>query len=162
MPVHEAGQSFPFAALTGKPAQVERVEGQDAEEASRRHSDLHFGGVGVDAPQETDQYYRLLVDSCFYVGGMGSKCQAEVITSAEYMVSGALGTPVLQIFLTPHIRPSGSGCTAVILHVKVGDSKDNIQQEGTAFFWNGGLTAPIGQRSAPLRSCSSKQGLALT
>ena len=122
MPVHETGQSFPSAALTGKPAQVERVKGQDAEEASRRHADLHFGGVGVDAPQETDQYYRLLVNRCFYVGGMGSKCQAEVITSAEYMVSGALCTPVLQIFPMLHIRPSGSGCTAVILRVKVGDS----------------------------------------
>lgn len=67
-------------------AQVEKVEGQDTEEAARRHAELHFGGVGVDAPQPTDQYYKLLVDRCFYVGGMGSKCQAEVITSAEYMV----------------------------------------------------------------------------
>ena len=65
---------------------MEKVEGQDAEEAARRHAELHFGGVGVDAPQPTDQYYRLLVDRCFYVGGMGSKCQAEVITAAEYMV----------------------------------------------------------------------------
>lgn len=133
MPVHEAGQSFPSVALTGKPAQVERVEGQDAEEASRRHSDLHFGGVGVDAPQETDQYYRLLVDSCFYVGGMGSKCQAEVITSAEYMVCGALCTSVPQIFPTPHIRPSGSGCTAVILHVKFGDSKTSLSKKRLPF-----------------------------
>ena len=66
--------------------QVEEVEGPDAEEAARRHAELHFGGVGVDAPQPTDQYYKLLVDRCFYVGGMGSKCQAEVITAAEYMV----------------------------------------------------------------------------
>lgn len=40
----------------------------------------------MDAPQPTDQYYKLLVERCFYVGGMGSKCQAEVITAAEYMV----------------------------------------------------------------------------
>ena len=62
------------------------MEGEDAEVAARRHAELHFGGVGVDAPQPTDQYYKLLVERCFYVGGMGSKCQAEVITAAEYMV----------------------------------------------------------------------------
>ena len=76
-------------------AQVEKVEGEDAEVAARRHAELHFGGVGVDAPQPTDQYYKLLVERCFYVGGMGSKCQAEVITAAEYMVRMHL--------LTPHI-----------------------------------------------------------
>ena len=65
---------------------MEKVEGVDAEEAARRHAELHFGGVGVDAPQPTDQYYKLLVDRCFYVGGMGSKCQAEVIIAPEYMV----------------------------------------------------------------------------
>jgi len=71
----------------GDHGQVERVEGAHEEDASRRHAELHFGGVGVDAPQATDQYYKLLVDRCFYVGGMGSKCQAEDITAAEYMVS---------------------------------------------------------------------------
>ena len=70
---------------------MEEVEGQDEEEAARRHAELHFGGVGVDAPQPGDQYYKLRVDSCFYVGGMGSKCQAEVITAAEYAVRCTCG-----------------------------------------------------------------------
>ncbi|CAL5223301.1 g5792 [Coccomyxa viridis] len=74
------------ATLIGK---VEKVEGEDAEVAAQRHAELHFGGVGVDAPQPTDQYYKLLVERCFYVGGMGSKCQAEVITAAEYMAADA-------------------------------------------------------------------------
>ena len=78
--------------------QVERVEGDDAEDAARRHAELHFGGVGVDAPQETDQYYRLLVGRCFYVGGMGSKCQAEDITASQYMVRTALGRPAVLSF----------------------------------------------------------------
>ena len=88
-------ESFAGSVVT---VQVERVEGQDAEDAASRHAELHFGGVGVDAPQETDLYYRLLVDRCFYVGGMGSKCQAEVITSSEYMVRTALGHSAVMSF----------------------------------------------------------------
>ena len=79
--------------------QVKRVEGADAEDAARRHAELHFGGVGVDAPQETDQYYRLLVDRCFYVGGMGSKCQAEDITSSDYMVRTCIRPPCRSVSL---------------------------------------------------------------
>lgn len=66
--------------------QVEPVDEATAADATRRHAELHFGGVGVDAPQPTDLYYRLILDRCFYVGGMGSACQAEVITADEYKV----------------------------------------------------------------------------
>ena len=90
------GDSFAEKVVS---VQVERVEGADAEDAARRHAELHFGGVGVDAPQETDQYYRLLVDRCFYVGGMGSKCQAEVITSSDYMVGTCIGPPCCPVSL---------------------------------------------------------------
>ncbi len=37
-------------------------------------------GVGIDAPQPTDLYYRLLVDEVFYVGGMGGTAAAETLS----------------------------------------------------------------------------------
>lgn len=57
-----------------------------AAEATRRHALLHFGGVGVDAPQPTDLFYRLIIERCFYVGGMGSACKAEDLSAEEYKV----------------------------------------------------------------------------
>lgn len=39
---------------------------------------------GVDAPQESDHIYRLVVEKCFYVGGMGTSSEAEVIAADEY------------------------------------------------------------------------------
>ncbi len=66
--------------------QVEKVDDATAEEAARRHGQLHFGGVGVDAPQPTDLFYRLIVERCFYVGGMGSACKAEDLSAEEYKV----------------------------------------------------------------------------
>lgn len=66
--------------------QVEKVDDATAEEAARRHGQLHFGGVGVDAPQPTDLFYRLIIERCFYVGGMGSACKAEDLSAEEYKV----------------------------------------------------------------------------
>lgn len=37
-------------------------------------------GVGIDAPQPSDLYYRLLVDKVFYVGGMGGTAAAETLS----------------------------------------------------------------------------------
>ena len=45
-----------------------------------RHSLGPLQGVGVDAPQENDLYYRLLVDKCFYVGGMGAAGAAQALS----------------------------------------------------------------------------------
>ena len=33
-------------------------------------------GVGVDAPADSDLYYRLLVDEVFYVGGMCASAES--------------------------------------------------------------------------------------
>lgn len=63
---------------------MEQLDDAAAAEAAARHSDLHFGGLGVDAPQPSDLFYRLIVEKCFYVGGMGAACQAEDISAAEY------------------------------------------------------------------------------
>ena len=39
---------------------------------------------GVDVPQDSDHIYRLVVEKCFYVGGMGTSSEAEVIPAADY------------------------------------------------------------------------------
>ena len=72
---------------------------EDAAEAAERHGQLFFGGVAVDAVQPSDQYYRLVVDSCFSVAGMGASCRAESISAAEYTV----GLPACA---------AGAACTA--------------------------------------------------
>ena len=59
---------------------------EEAAEAAERHGQLFFGGVAVDGVQASDQYYRLAMDSCFFVAGMGASCRAESIGAAEYMV----------------------------------------------------------------------------
>lgn len=33
-------------------------------------------GVGIDAPAESDLYYKLLVEEVFYVGGMGASAES--------------------------------------------------------------------------------------
>ncbi len=40
-------------------------------------------GVGVDAPQDSDLYYRLVISECFYVGGLGAGAAAEVISADD-------------------------------------------------------------------------------
>ncbi|KAK9835391.1 hypothetical protein WJX81_006878 [Elliptochloris bilobata] len=67
--------------------QVEPLGVEDAAEAAERHAQLFFGGVAVDAVQPSDQYYRLALDSCFFVAGMGASCCAESISAAEYMAA---------------------------------------------------------------------------
>ena len=42
-----------------------------------------FQGVGVDAPQDSDLYYRLNIREAFYVGGLGAGAAAEVISAEE-------------------------------------------------------------------------------
>ena len=37
----------------------------------------------MDAPRNTDLYYRLVISECFYVGGLGAAAAAEVISPAE-------------------------------------------------------------------------------
>lgn len=68
--------------------QVQQLEAAEAAEAAARHAALHFDGVGVDAPQPSDLYYRLAVERCFYVGGMGTSCRAVTLDGADYAVGG--------------------------------------------------------------------------
>ncbi len=37
----------------------------------------------MDAPQDSDLYYRLVISECFYVGGLGAGNAAEVISTEE-------------------------------------------------------------------------------
>lgn len=63
---------------------VEPVTEDVATSAADLHSRLHAGGVGVDAPQPTDLYYRLNVERCFYVGGLSGESVADVISGSDY------------------------------------------------------------------------------
>ena len=66
-------------------AQVEPLGAEEAAAAATpRAAVLWRRGRG--RAQAEDQYYRLAVQQCFYVGGMGASCQAEVISAAEYQV----------------------------------------------------------------------------
>ena len=40
--------------------------------AAAEHRQMAINSVGVDAPQETDLFYRFAVTTCFFVGGLGS------------------------------------------------------------------------------------------
>lgn len=63
---------------------VEAVDAELAAEAADLHRRLHQGGVGVDAPQEADLYFRLLVEECFYVGGLSGASAAESVSREDY------------------------------------------------------------------------------
>ena len=63
---------------------VEPVSVDVAASAAELHNTLHAGGMGVDAPQPTDLYFRLVVDRCFYVGQLSGDSAADLITGEEY------------------------------------------------------------------------------
>lgn len=63
---------------------VEPVDAEVAAQAAALHQQMHQGGVGVDAPENTDLYYRLVVNKCFYVGGLSGASSAESITAEDY------------------------------------------------------------------------------
>ena len=67
--------------LIGK---VEPVSEEVSATAAELHNTLHAGGVGVDAPQPTDIYCRLVVDRCFYVGQLSGDCAADAISGDDY------------------------------------------------------------------------------
>lgn len=60
--------------------QVEPVDEATAQAAAAKHASLHADTVGVDAPADTDLFYRLQIDRCFFVRGLGSVGQAEIIS----------------------------------------------------------------------------------
>jgi len=63
---------------------VQPVDADVAAQAADLHQQLHQGGVGVDAPQDSDIYYRLIVNKCFYVGGFSGASSAESLSSEAY------------------------------------------------------------------------------
>lgn len=68
---------------------VAPVDEDVAARAAELHGTLHAGGMGVDAPQPEDLYFRLNVDRCFYVGQLSGASAAEAITGSEYRAADA-------------------------------------------------------------------------
>lgn len=60
------------------------AEPETAAAAAQQHALLHYGGAGIDSPQPSDLFYRLAVDQCFFVGGLGSGSAAEIISAEDY------------------------------------------------------------------------------
>ncbi len=63
---------------------IQEVDEATAAEAAAAHSARFYNAMGVDAPSEHDLFFRLTIDKAFYVGGMGSQVQAEVISAAQF------------------------------------------------------------------------------
>ena len=59
--------------VTPVPPEIEAV-------AAEQHATLHAQSAGVDAPQQSDLFYKLELEQCFFVGGMGSTAAAEILT----------------------------------------------------------------------------------
>ncbi len=56
----------------------------ESQKAAAQYDETHGAGVGVDAAGVGDEYYRLVVDRVFYVGGLGSDKRAEVVTAEAF------------------------------------------------------------------------------
>ena len=65
---------------------LEKLDDDDADsrKAAALYDETHGAGVGVDAAGVGDEYFRLVVDRVFYVGGLGSDKRAEVVTAEDY------------------------------------------------------------------------------
>lgn len=83
---------------------VEPVPEDVAASAAELHNTLHAGGVGVDAPQPTDLYFRLVVDRCFYVGQLSGESAADVIAGDEYRGAEADPLRTCAAELTQHMN----------------------------------------------------------
>lgn len=64
--------------------QVAPLDSAAAAAAAQKHALLHFSSSGIDAPQSTDLFYRLKIQQCFFVGGLGSTSAAEHLGAEEY------------------------------------------------------------------------------
>ena len=81
-PPDRPGRLLARATLIGVATPLPEAE---ALEAAERHAALHGeGSRGVDAPRDDDLYYRLDVETCFYVAGLGGASDAAVISADEY------------------------------------------------------------------------------
>ncbi|KAL4857189.1 Glutamyl-tRNA reductase-binding protein [Chlorella vulgaris] len=68
---------------------VEPINEELAQKAADLHNTLHAGGMGVDAPQPADLYFRLAIDRCFYVGQLSGGSAAEVLPGDSYRTAEA-------------------------------------------------------------------------
>lgn len=81
-PPDRPGRLLARATLIGVATPLPEDESRAAAE---RHAALHGeGSRGVDAPREDDLYYKLDVETCFYVAGLGGASDAAVISAEEY------------------------------------------------------------------------------
>jgi hypothetical protein len=90
--VHGLGQAGHAASqlpLPGLSPPARTVAAELAERAADLHSTLHAGGMGVDAPQPSDLYFRLALHRCFYVGQLSGGCAAEVLEGEAYRAAEA-------------------------------------------------------------------------
>lgn len=60
------------------------VDDTTAAAAQQQHALLHYGGAGIDGPQPSDLFFRLVIDQCFFVGGLGYESVAEHLTADSY------------------------------------------------------------------------------
>lgn len=69
------------------------MDEETAASAKEMHRELAAADhlLGVDAYRDTDVIFRLVVDECFYVGGMGTNSDAETIAAEEYRYREAAG-----------------------------------------------------------------------
>lgn len=58
------------------------------EEIASQAAELHYKTAqnlhGVDKPRDSDEFFRLEMERCFYVGGMDNLSQAESLTKEDY------------------------------------------------------------------------------
>ena len=59
--------------------------------AAEQHAAAHAQSAGIDAPQPTDLFYKLELEQCFFVGGMGSTAAADVLSREVRPLVDTLG-----------------------------------------------------------------------
>ena len=90
-------------------AQVERLDDSAAAGGGGRGTrSCTLGAWAWTHRQPSDLFYRLALDRCFYVGGMGAACQAEDISAAEYKARAAC--------VAHHVRKKGARRAACAVH----------------------------------------------
>lgn len=53
-----------------------------------RFAVAHRGCSGVDAVRDTDIYFKITVDRCFYVNGLGSDANSYTVSGDDYRAAG--------------------------------------------------------------------------
>ena len=66
---------------------MQPAEAKVASAAAQKHALLHVGGAGIDGPQPTDLFYRLIIDQVFFVGGLGTSSAAELLSAEDFQAA---------------------------------------------------------------------------